>query len=414
MAWPADVSYTCIADVRLIDPVQGLDVQTDLWLADGDVLSIGAPHLPPPHAHIVPGRGRALIPMITDLHVQPPTVIDDGTLAQWRLAALSGGVGRVVWMPGEVALDGNRAHALSQVLDGRHVLAWTERSSIAAQSPWAGIGWGLSGVRDAAALRATMRFAVEQGQTVWLSASDGRLSGAGVMGAGAYALRLGLPGVDRLSQVRSLDRLFNLAAETGARLHVSGVCTAPAAQAVREARQARLAVTADVHIHHLLLVDVDIGYYDTRLRLTPPLYGVADRDALCAGVIDGTLDAVVSGHVPVTPQDKAHLFQRARAGAPALGLVLPLMLAWAQSHRLPLSAALAPLTRGPESVLGVPGGLTPGMPADFSLVDLDAWWQASESPALMQPALSPYHSTMLTGRVTASFIRGQPCWELSS
>jgi len=264
-----------------------------------------------------------------------------------------------------------------------------------------------------AALRATMQFAVEQGQTVWLAADDATLSGAGVMGAGAYALRLGLNGIDRMAQARTLDVLFNLAADTGARLHVAGLSNAPAVEVVRQAKRARLAVTADVDIHHLVLVDVDIGFFDTRLRLMPPVYGVADRDALSAAVIDGTIDAVVSGHVSVTARDKAQMFERACAGAPALGLVLPLMLSWAAARQLPLRDALAPLTLGPERVLGVPGGLAPGMPADFCLVDLDVWWQAGESPDLISPALSPYHSTMLTGRVVSSFVRGKSCWELS-
>ena len=412
MSDPREVSYTQIADVRLIDPVQGLDAHTDVWLAGGDVVAIGPAPAETHNVHVVHGHGRAMMPLITDLCVHPPATGSE-PMALLRRAALAGGVGRVVWMPGDVPLDASRSAAMNEVLDSRHVLAWSERSSMPSQAPWAGIGWGLSGLRDRAALRATLQFAVEQGQTVWLAADDMASSGGGVMGEGAYALRLGLKGIDRMAQARTLDVLFNLAADTGARLHVAGLANAPAVEAVRQAKGAGLPVTADVDIHHLLLVDLDIGFFDTRLRLTPPLYGVADRDALSAAVIDGTIDAVVSGHVSVTERDKAQMFERARAGAPALGLVLPLMLSWAAAREVPLRDALAPLTRGPEQVLGVPGGLAPGMPADFCLVDLDVWWQARESQDLISPALSPYHSTMLTGRVMSSFLRGKSCWELS-
>lgn len=406
-----DVSYTRIADVRLVDPVQGLDTHTDVWLAGGDVVAIGPAPAEARAVHVVQGHGRAMMPLTTDLCVHPPASGGEH-MAALRRAALAGGVGRVVWMPGDIPMDASRSAARHEV-DSRHVLAWSQRSGTPSRAPWAGIGWGLSGLRDVAALRATMQFAVEQGQTVWLAADDVALSGAGVMGAGAYALRLGLKGIDRMAQARTLDVLFNLAADTGARLHVTGLANAPAVEVVRQAKGARLPVTADVDIHHLLLVDIDIGFFDTRLRLTPPLYGVADRDALSAAVIDGTIDAVVSGHVSVTAQDKAQMFDRARPGAPALGLVLPLLLSWAAARQLPLRDALMPLTRGPERVLGVPGGLAPGMPADFCLVDLDEWWQAAESQDLISPALSPYHSTMLTGRVVSSFVRGKSCWELS-
>lgn len=401
-----------ITDVRLIDPVAQHDVHTDVWVMNGNVWAIG--QAPPgldgvEDVQVLHGRGRAMLPLTTDLsvHLPPGGLPSPEPL---RRAALAGGVGRLVWIPDRRSGDGAPGHLTDMALDCRRVLLDGDIPPHWSGPPWAGVGYGCSGM-DPDRLRTVMQRAVRSGQTVWLSAHDH--GSAGVMGAGAYALRLGLHGVDRGAQARALDIAFGLAGETGARLHVAGVANAPAVQAVRRAKRAGLNVTADTSIHHLLLVDLDIGFFDTRFRLMPPLYGVVDRDAINAGVRDATLDAVVSDHVWVTESDKAMFFEQARAGAPALGLVLPLMLAWASTHRVPLLEALAPLTRGPERVLGAPGGLLPGMPADFCLVDLDEWWRADESHDMISPSLSPYHATMLTGRVTESYVRGVLSWRLS-
>ncbi len=405
-----DSQCTQITDVRLIDPVQQLDVHTDVWVMNGNVMAIGdAPH-GIKGAHVLHGRGRAMIPLTTDLCVRPPADMPS-SFARLRRAALAGGVGRVVWVPGPASGGIAPIHIADTALDCRCVLKGVDIPTQWSGPPWAGVGYGISCVSDLDALRSAMQHAVARGQTIWLSAEDA--ASAGVMGAGAYALRLGLHGVDRGAQARVLDIVFGLAAQTGARLHVSGVANAPAVDAVRRAKHAGLDVSADTAIHHLLLVDLDIGFFDTRFRLMPPLYSVVDRDAINAAVIDGTIDAVVSDHECVLESDKARFFEQARPGAPALGLVLPLMLAWAAARRVPLLDALAPLTRGPERVLGAPGGLVPGMPADFCLVDLDEWWRADESHDVISPSLSPYHATMLTGRVTESYVRGVLCWELS-
>lgn len=399
-----------ITDVRLIDPVQHLDVQTDVWVMNGNVVAIGEAPERIQGARVLQGRGRAMIPLTTDLSVRPPLDVQS-SFEPLRRAALAGGVGRLVWVPGVKPGAIAPTHVADMALDCRRVLMGTDIPTQWSGPPWAGVGYGISVMHDLDALRAVMQNAVLRGQTVWLSADDP--GSTGVMGAGAYALRLGLHGVDRGAQARTLDIVFGLAAQTGARLHVSGVANAPAVDAVRRAKRAGLAVSADTAIHHLLLVDLDIGFFDTRFRLMPPLFGVVDRDAINAGVIDGTIDAVVSDHECVLESDKALFFEQARPGAPALGLVLPLMLAWAAARRVPLLDALAPLTRGPERVLGAPGGLVPGMPADFCLVDLDEWWRADESQDVMSPSLSPYHATMLTGRVTESYVRGVLCWQLS-
>ncbi len=100
-------------------------------------------------------------------------------------------------------------------------------------------------------------------------------------------------------------------------------------------------VTADVAIHHVHLIDVDIGYFDPNFRLDPPLRGTRDRDAIVAGLADGTIDIICSDHAPIGEDDKLLPFGEAEPGASALETLLPLTLKWATENKIPLVQALA-------------------------------------------------------------------------
>ena len=125
---------------------------------------------------------------------------------------------------------------------------------------------------------------------------------------------------------------------------------------VRAAKAEGLPVTADVGIHHLHLCDVDIGWFDSQAHLVPPLRGTRDRDALRAGLADGTIDAICSDHAPVDDDAKQLPFAEAEPGATGVELLLPLTLKWAPEAGIPLSDALARVTQVPARILGVEAG----------------------------------------------------------
>ena len=424
------MNWTHVADVRLIDPARGHDAVTDVWLCDGDVAAIGQVPAAAPESgigkgaslRVVQGHGRIMMPLITDLAVYAEdapvgmaaqTDVRSESHSEVVALAQAGGVGRMVFLPERPG--GHDARPLppstgpvrigqASWSDGGRTLAWRHSAGVTRMDE----------VTDQLERwRTLLAQAAHAGDVVWLGAQEDPGRTGGVMAQGGYALRLGLPGVSPKAQVRELDTLFDLASETGTRVHVSCVSNALAVQAVRQAKAQGLPVTCDVSIHHLHLTDLDVGYFDTRMRLIPPVFGVADRQALSDAVIDGTIDAVVSAHRHITAADKQHVFERARAGAPALGWVLPLMLSWAQAHRMPLLDALARLTCGPQRVLGQAGGLLPGMPADFCLVDPDAWWHMRDDPLFASYGHAPVYAMMLSGRVTATFVNGHKLWELS-
>ncbi|MDP3202701.1 MAG: amidohydrolase family protein, partial [Hydrogenophaga sp.] len=184
---------------------------------------------------------------------------------------------------------------------------------------------------------------------------------------------------------------------------------------VRQAKAEGLPVTCDVSVHNLHLTDIDIGYYDSRLRLQPPVRQQRDRDALRTGLADGTIDALVSDHNPVDSDAKTLPFAEAEPGATAVELLLGLACTWAQQDGLGLMQALAVLTSGPQSVLGASlgtlqasvGRIAVGGVADLCIFDPNASWTVQASALRSQGKHTPFGGHELPSRVRATLVGGQ-------
>jgi dihydroorotase len=181
---------------------------------------------------------------------------------------------------------------------------------------------------------------------------------------------------------------------------------------VRTAKREGLPVTADVAVHHLHVTDVDIGYFDSACRVDPPFRAQRDRDALCAALADGTIDAVCSDHTPVDDDAKLVPFGEAEPGVTALELLLPLVLSWAARSRVPLSTALSRLTCDPERIARCGGGsLAPGAPADVVLFDPTEPWVVSAATLVSQGRHTPFSGREVLGRVRTTLVGGRPAFE---
>ena len=166
------------------------------------------------------------------------------------------------------------------------------------------------------------------------------------------ATRLGLSGVPVSAETIAIHTILELMRQTGARVHLSKLSSAAGVALVRGAKAEGLPLTADVSINSLHLTDVDIGYFNADMRLTPPLRQGKDRDALRAGLADGTIDALVSDHTPVGKDEKQLPFGEATPGATGLELLLSLALKWGADAGLSLAQVLARVTSEPVRVLG--------------------------------------------------------------
>jgi dihydroorotase len=204
-----------------------------------------------------------------------------------------------------------------------------------------------------------------------------------------------------------------------ARVHLCRISSAAGLDLVRQAKADGLPVSCDVSVHNLHLTDVDIGFYDSRFRLQPPLRQQRDREALRAGLADGSIDALVSDHNPVDSDAKTLPFAEAEPGATAVELLLGLACKWAQQDVLGLMQALDVLTRGPASVLGGAlgtlqhsvGQLAVGGQADLCVFDAGASWQVEPAALRSQGRHTPFEGHELPARVRATLVGGQVAFE---
>lgn len=415
-----------IQNGRLIDPRNGIDAVQDLYIADGCIAAIGqAPDGFSPDQEI-DASGLVVCPGLVDLsaRLREPGFEYKATLESELQAAAAGGVTSlacppdtdpVLDEPGLVEMLKHRAKllnlanvyplgALTRRLEGVHI---TEMSELT-EAGCVGFSQGDAAITDTRVLLRAMQYAATFGYTVWLRPEDPHLAKGGVAHDGEVASRLGLPGIPAIAETIALATMLRLAQETGARLHICRLSTAEGVDMVRHAKANGLAVTADIAVSHLHLTDHDIGYFDANAHLRPPLRSRRDLEALRAGLIDGSIDAICSDHTPVDEDAKLQPFAEAEAGATGLELLLPLGLKWAEECNLPLSKAIGYMTCAPAQVLGIRAGdLAPGSNADLCLFDPDHAWRVLPSALMSQGKNTPFLGLEMRGKVRMTLLRGQ-------
>ena len=409
---------------RVIDPASGLDGVADVAIADGKILSIG--NMPDTFTaeQTMDAKGCIVAPGLVDLSVRL-----GGSLASELSAAVAGGVTSVVCppdtepvldVPGLVEMLRYRSErlqqsrvfplgALTRQLQGEVL------TEMAALTDAGCVGFGQADVpmANTQTLQRALQYASTFGYSVWLRPQELHL-GKGVAASGAMATRLGLAGVPVAAETIALHTIFELVRSTQARVHLCRISSAAGVELMRQAKAEGLPVTCDVSINSLHLTDLDIGFFDSRMRVTPVLRQQRDRDALRAGLADGTIDALVSDHSPVDEDAKALPFAESAPGATGLELLLSLTLKWAADSGVSLSDALATITHRPAAVMGSAlgelaaqlGTLTVGAVADVCVLDAAAHWTVEPDALRSQGKHTPFGGYELPGRVRATLVGG--------
>jgi dihydroorotase len=222
-----------------------------------------------------------------------------------------------------------------------------------------------------------------------------------------------------VAETIALHTIFELMRVTGARVHLCRISSAAGLALVRAAKAEGLPVTCDVSINNLHLTDVDIGYFNAAMRLTPPLRQQRDRDAIRQALADGTIDALTSDHTPVDEDAKTLPFGEAEPGATGLELLLSLALKWGEEQGIGLLRTLGVITNEPVRVLGEAigslgssaGRLVEGGVADLCLFDPEARWVVEPAQLRSQGRHTPFNGYELPGRVRCTVVAGQVAYE---
>jgi dihydroorotase len=418
----------CLRGGRVIDPARDFDADADVILRGGVVarVGVGLAASAGPGVRIVDARGCWVVPGLIDLHthLREPGQEYKEDIATGTRAAAAGGYTAVCAMPNTVPPNDNRA--VSELMVRRAAEVGMVRVY-----PVGAISKGLKGeslaeigelkdagcvaisddghpVMNAELMRRALEYARTFGLTVVQHCEDLTLSAGGAMNEGPASTRAGIRAQPSAAESSMVARDIELCALTGARYHVAHVSSAESVRLVREAKQRGLPVTCEVTPHHLTLTDEACISYDTAAKCNPPLRSSADVDALRAGLVDGTIDAVATDHAPHSSVEKDVEFEQAAFGMIGLETAIPLVLDLVREGGLTPSTWVRRMSSGPAAAFGLRGGtLAEGRLADVTVVDPEAAWTLTIEGLRSRSRNTPFTGRKMVGRAVLTIVGGR-------
>ncbi len=374
---------------------------------------------------VVPLGGRRLVPGFVDVHVhlREPGFPQKETIATGTAAAARGGYTAVCSMPNlRPAPDTPETLGLQRDIIRRDAVVRVypygcitmgqrgcgELVDFAALAPYAvGFSDDGRGVQSEELMAEAMRRAAAVGRPIVAHCEVDELLRGGYIHDGAYCRAHGHRGICSESEWRQVERDIRLVGQTGCRYHVCHVSTKESVELVRRAKAAGLPVSCETAPHYLLLTDEDLRE-EGRFKMNPPLRGRADREALLAGIADGTIEAIATDHAPHTAEEKSRGLVGSAMGIVGLECAFPLLY----THLvLPGVVSLERLVTlmavNPRRLFGLEGGVAAGDAADFTVLDLDARWEVDPAAFLSKGRATPFEGWRVQGRAVLTAVNGR-------
>lgn len=416
-----DIEEFVIRGAHVLDPNTGLDGTADVRVSGGLIAEVGENLR---GNREMDAEGLHLFPGFVDVHAhwRTPGREDEEDIESGSAAAAAGGFTSVVMMPNTdpvvdrpVIVDGLmrrieresrvRAYISAALHAGLKGEMLTEMHMLKEAGAFCVSDDGL-GTQSAGVLRNGMLYAKSAGMPVILHCEDHTLA-TGVVHDGAAAALAGVPGSPASAEDVATATALILAAETGAKVHITHVSTALSA-ALTGFFKGRADVTADTTPHHLTLTDELVGTLDGMFRVNPPLRPDGDCDGVARALRDGTLDFVATDHAPHAFEEKELPLEEAAPGflgheTAFAALHTELVLA----GKLSLSRLVEAMSCAPGRWLNGTGGIVSGAPADLTLVDLSEEWTVGRETLVSRSYNSPYTGKRLTGRVAGTIVAGE-------
>jgi dihydroorotase len=412
-----------ITNGRVVDPSQGIDAKLDILIEDGAIARVDKRIKA--GMETIDAEGLVVVPGFIDLHthLREPGHEHKETIATGTRAAVAGGYTAVCAMAN--TLPPNDERAVTEM-----IIAESRRNGACRVYPIGAVSKGLNGeaLAELADLRAAGCVGVsDDGKPVWNAQlmrraleycsmlgipviaheEDANLSDGGVMHEGYFSTLLGLGGIPAASEETLVARDVILARMTGSHVHIAHLSTSGAVDSVRHARAAGVHVTCEVTPHHLALGDESVQSFSTNLKMNPPLRSIEHREALLAGIADGTIDAIATDHAPHHFDEKNVEFDLAPFGV--IGLETAFAVCYdrlVRSGVIGLDRLVDLMSCGPARIFNLPGGtLRGGAVGDVTLLNLDGTFTVPGT-FRSKAANSPFVGQRLKGRPVATIVGG--------
>lgn len=397
-------------------------VVADLMVQHGEISEIGSGLSAD---EVVDISGLTIFPGFVDLHahLREPGREDAETIETGSRAGALGGYTAVVAMPNTnpaqdnvptiefVRLQGQRA-GLLEVIPSGCITVGREGKALAPMAELAKAGVRLftddgSGVQDPLLMRRAMEYSKELNVVLGQHCEVSSLTQGAVMHECGCSSDLGVPGWPSIAEELMVHRDIELARLTGARVHFLHLSTAGSVQLVRQAKLDGLPVTAEVTPHHLSLTAELLRGFDATFKVNPPLRSMSDIEALKAGLLDGTIDAIATDHAPHARRDKELPLDQAPPGM--LGLETALGVTCAALDLDPLAIAQV-MSVAPAKIAGIADrqGNLPrvGVAANLCVVDLNATWTINPETMASKSTNTPFVGMQLRGKVVHTMFEG--------
>lgn len=419
---------------RVIDP-GNLDGIMDIFISDGKIVEIIKHGLTSseypqsiiehPETKIIDASGKIVTPGLIDMHVhlREPGHEYKETIETGCLAAAYGGITAVCTMP-----NTNPVNDCGQVTE--YILKKAQAAGTARVYPVAAISQGLKGdglseygelkeagvialsddgnpVMNSQLMRRALEYAKGFGLLVISHCEDLDLAADGVMNEGPVATRMGLAGIPNAVESIMVMRDIALSELTGAPIHIAHVSTEESVLAIRDAKTRGVNVTAETAPHYFTLTDESVKEYNTNTKMNPPLRSNHDKEAICQGLADGTIDVIATDHAPHSSIEKEVEFDMASNGIIGLETSVSLGMKLVEDEVITITGLVEKMSKNPARILGLESGLTVGNPADITIIDPDISYRVDADSFQSLSRNTPFNGWELKGKAVLTLVEGK-------
>ena len=410
---------------RVINPGKNMDSVCDILIENGKIAAMGA-NLPVEGCQVYDAAGLIVTPGLIDMHVhlREPGLEAKEDIVSGTQAAAAGGFTTIACMPNTkpvvdsaVLVAGIQHRAAAEGIVNVKVIGALSKGQEGKELSEIGdmISRGAAAISDdgtyvtsAGLMKTALEYTGMFDRVIISHAEDESLVSDGYMHEGAVSAVLGMRGRPAVAEEIIVARDIMLAEYTGSPVHIAHMSAKGAVELVRQAKKRGVPVTAEVTPHHLSLTDEVVRTFDTATKVNPPLRSEEHRQALIAGLQDGTIDAIATDHAPHAFEEKDREYRYAPSGFTGMETAVGVTLtALYHTGSLNLMDIIARLTVNPARILRLEAGvLDIGREADIAVIDPDLVWTVDSGAFYTRGKMTPFEGRELRGKTVATLVKG--------